>query len=169
MTVVDANTYVNAWNSDENQRIMRRAAESYAGRLSPDELTECQNVALFKTLRGHNDAYERRFTTNLWQSTRWECRDESKRKSSATVSGYNLDSVAAPPTGTEERLFVQDCLEQMSVEDQQLIRFRYYEGLSFKEIGEQIGLKQEAARVRVHNAEQRFKQLYLKGEEDGNT
>jgi RNA polymerase sigma-70 factor (ECF subfamily) len=62
-------------------------------------------------------------------------------------------------TRAEELQKLESALEQLSAQEQQLIRWRFRDRLSYSEIGRRLRCTEEAARQRVNRAERRWRQL----------
>lgn len=92
-----------------------------------------------------------RFSAWIFAIARNECR-MYWRKQKKEIS---LDEVHAHiPDGKDlsQRLWVDQLIQKLSVEEQELLRLRYIADLSFKEIAIVLGIPPITARVRVHRA-----------------
>lgn len=54
------------------------------------------------------------------------------------------------------------CLKQLKEEQLKLIEMRFYEQMSFKEIGDELGLTENNAKVKTFRAIEKLRQLFLK-------
>ena len=83
------------------------------------------------------------------------------------VQGESIDS-SADLQAQERHQRIQACLEAMPENYRELIVLREIEGISPRDIAEQIGVDYGTARWRIHHARKLFKQEWLNryGSED---
>ena len=139
--------------------------EIYDFRLA-EEISQNVFAALAQTARhrhpvGHISAW-------LYGTTRKQIaltmRKERRRKHREMEGAHSTISVVEDGTSTWKDLVpeLNLTLVQLSPNDQKIIFLRYYEGLSLKELGESLAIKERAAQKRLHRAIERLRQLLRK-------
>lgn len=101
-------------------------------------------------------------------------RREKKFFQSGPVEDISTVEAAAP--GFEEsvvnRLYAEDIMEQIeNLTDEQkiVIKLKYIEGLTLKEIGDMLDLESKTVKSRIHNGIVKLKKIFMvRGEDDGN-
>jgi len=78
--------------------------------------------------------------------------------------GPGLESLAVDPSRSVEDAvldtqFASDLLERLPPTDRDIVRMKYWEDLTCAEIGQRIGMQENAVRVRLHRAIQKLKQV----------
>lgn len=78
--------------------------------------------------------------------------------------GANLETLAADPSrplddAIADKLLVEQLVAQLAPLDQQIVLMKYREAMTCAEIGQQIGMKENAVRLRVHRAILKLKNL----------
>lgn len=88
-----------------------------------------------------------------------QCRDVRRAAGGASDTLFQHDppahSITSPSMSvdrSEREAWIRLALEFLSPEDRQVLRLREWEELSFEEIGKQLGVSADAARVRYHRA-----------------
>lgn len=144
----------------DNKRIMRAACKKYKPYLDADTLHGCRIIGLWKCLKKQSDG-EAKFTTRLFNYVKWECQKELVRnnKSSATSLEVCGVTVYAKPQENTRLSHVFECMDKMSEEEQELIRYRYVEGMTLKEIGRNYNVSKETARQRINRAITKLKRI----------
>jgi RNA polymerase sigma-70 factor (ECF subfamily) len=82
--------------------------------------------------------------------------------SAAPVAEHLVDSQTGPNTAlsrAERREVVRAALEKLEPIDREILALRYFDGLSFTQIGEILGLKANTANARALRAAAKFRQL----------
>ncbi|MEC5395270.1 RNA polymerase sigma factor [Bergeyella sp. RCAD1439] len=136
-----------------------------------DELT----VSVFSKVLGKLELYDPHFQFKTWVLTiaqntiidYWR----RKKKESEDVSG-GLDQVrnqfARSPEelliSEEEQLRIQEIIESMEVNYREIIRLRFFEEKSIKEISEVLGLSLSNTKVRIMRAKKVLGQLLKEGD-----
>lgn len=80
----------------------------------------------------------------------------------APLAEHLVDSRTGPDTALsrdERRAVVRAALEQLDPVDREILALRYFDGLSFAQIGEILGLKENTANARALRAAVKFRQL----------
>ncbi len=93
------------------------------------------------------------------------CRDQRRQRALPTDSVLQLDApvrdVTQPPERAdrnEQQAWLRLALELLEADDRETIRLRDWDGLSFPELGERLGIGEEAARKRYLRALPRLAQ-----------
>ena len=102
----------------------------------------------------------------IWTVAANLARDHLRRRRFELVTGdFNLLPAPEPaPTGLRDR--VQGVLDLLTEGDRLCLVLRDMEGMAYEALAGMLGISEVAARVRVHRARERFRELYLaqKGE-----
>jgi RNA polymerase sigma factor (sigma-70 family) len=67
----------------------------------------------------------------------------------------------------QERDSLAELLELVSPQDQLILRYRYVDGLNGHELATALGIRENAARVRLNRALQRLTAAYFEAEQAG--
>jgi len=86
---------------------------------------------------------------------------ERKREQEVYSLGLETEHEAAPYSIPEDDLLLyfvlQEAMQALSESDRQMFELRYGDGLSYREIAQQMGLNEEAVRKRITRALARLK------------
>jgi len=90
-------------------------------------------------------------------------RDQAKmQQSDFETINFSLFFESYNEDDTEENILkLKFCLEKLKKEEYQLISLRFFEGLSFKEIGETLGIHENNAKVKCFRSVAKLKKLYF--------
>ena len=77
----------------------------------------------------------------------YRCREIQKARELAQAA-----EVPENPIGMEDRAVLEQALSQLTDSDARLLRLKYYEGYTAKEIGEILGISHEAVKKRIQRA-----------------
>lgn len=155
----------------ESIRLFAGWARSVAGHQAwgfqdSEDVVQATLLALVKNLRqgrfvrGNLRAYVRRIAKNM-------CIDNYDRL--RRQGGEELDELQHSPASMnpgealERKLLLDRILEQLEERCRRLIRLAYVEGFTRSEIGEQLGISEEAARVRLFRCIQSARALFETG------
>jgi RNA polymerase sigma-70 factor (ECF subfamily) len=100
---------------------------------------------------------ERNFRRDQWTESRQPGREEPLQQGdTSSGAGQDLaapvDSPSAAVARREEEKRLADAMAQLNEKDHTVIQLRHFQGLSFREIGEHLGISEEAARKRFTRA-----------------
>ena len=111
------------------------------------------------------------FKTWLYQIAVSRCRNKRRRKflSTFSISGYfegqiideNSPSPADSAELSERQRFVWEALGQLSPKLRETAVLRYYEGFTFREIGQILSIPEKTAESRMRLAHARLKEILL--------
>jgi RNA polymerase sigma factor (sigma-70 family) len=150
-----------AYENIDNQKIMRSVCKKYKTFLSSDVLHTCRLHGLWKCLIYHkkNDS-NIKFTTSLFNYVKWECQKEiQKYVKSRKISSLNADSCILPIENTSQIDHVKECLYKLQPYEQTLIKNRYFDGMTLKEISLQQNIAKETVRQRINKAVKKLKKI----------
>ena len=104
----------------------------------------------------------------LYRSTRFACaklQRAEQRRQHREQEAYAMNEPAAENDHLDwDRLrpVLDDALHELGERDRTVILMRFFEGRRFAEVGQRLGLNEEAARRRVDRALERFRQVLLR-------
>lgn len=154
-------------NPDVNG-ILNSISKKYIKSIEQDDLSTCKHVALWKALQYHdfNHPSKRKFTSSLYNFMWWECQryQQNNRKN---ISNFDINSISEPSGSYNfTSVMVNDCLNTLSNEEQTLIRYKFFEKMTLKEISEKMNYSLQTVNVKLKRALDNFKVVYMKGEEE---
>lgn len=159
-----------ALHDEDNIKIMKSAIRKspVAKNLTEDEQESCKLIALWNSLQNWDNNPEIKFTTFLYKNVTWQCllqRQINNKfyKRHITISNDNEFSNRnfhnyLQANDLEEMMSF--CLQKLPEKTVKILRQRYYENMTLKEIGKQNGYSHETARRNVNLAVKQIKQLY---------
>ncbi|CAN5369103.1 sigma-70 family RNA polymerase sigma factor [soil metagenome] len=93
---------------------------------------------------------------------------QSKRARTIVLEDGLVETLYEEITADQTRLEWETCLpsilEKLGADDLQVIELRFFEGNSFKEVGEVLGISETYAKVRTYRILDKMKKLFLKRE-----
>ena len=152
-------------------KIMARAARQCNAKevLSIEEIESCKLTGLLKSLEGWTQESGIKFTTYLYKRVQWECFYEADKVNKYYKKHKPFDESGQKTLKwsiqefmkSEGREEVKDVIELLSEQSLKLIRQRFYENMTFNEIGEANGYTYETARKNVRKILINIRSLYL--------
>lgn len=90
-------------------------------------------------------------------------RDQAKTQTSDFETlNFSLFFESCNEDDTEENIArLKSCLSKMKNEEYQMISLRFYDGLSFKQIGDHLGMSENNAKVKCFRCISKLKKLYF--------
>lgn len=157
-------------------RLLDAARSFLSGRIfhipAPQRGPEAEEIVQKAGMRAweHRAEYDARREVVPWlvgfveNVTREHVKKYSRRATGPPTAAPELESLAADlgrPIGdvVADRAFVEGLLGRLPPADREIIRLAYYDDLTFTEIGERVGLTENAARVRHHRILGRLREL----------
>jgi len=135
-----------------------------------EDITQDTFVKLIKNIEKYNVCGKAQFSTYLFTIAR-NCLINELRKNKQVH--YDIDSLAeilSAKESTEEIIIrsmdyeeLEKTIAALPPVQQTVIRLRYFEGLSLKEIGERTGVTDKTVKSRIHRAVTGLKQKIMKG------
>ena len=154
-----------AYNNEDNRRIIGSILRRYRGVLNDDDLESCGMEAMWKALRGHRAERGGKFTSSLYRFVVWACQHAFRRVYGDTrsskykkLSFVQLDFVdeepTAPVTSESQELLrhVEECMELIEPWMKEIIHDRFFEHMSYVQIGKKYRYSKERAYRRVRLA-----------------
>ena len=139
--------YEQAYQNTDNIKLIKYVMGRFSERLNIDEMRESGQIALWKSLRRHDDKYGQKFTTTLYRYLWWEALKTLQDKSKPTVQyGYSGEPVVQDAYVASD---LKDILECLSDVDRQMLIDRYIGLYTLEELGEKYGMKRESTRLKV--------------------
>ena len=148
--------YNDAYYNIDNQKIIKAVLSTYRGRLDEDTLIDCGLNALWRCLQSHKTEFTTKFTTSLWRFVNWECKKELQNLARARHKPSELVDISID--SSEYTVFddIDTCLDDVH---SQIVKLRFLEGMTLKEIGNHFGFTKEAARQKLKFALKQIKEL----------
>lgn len=153
---VDNSIYTNAYENKDNQQIIKSVLSKYRGRLTEETLKSCGLNALWRCLQQHDEKYTTKFTSSLWRFVHWECKKELKTLARSKFRPQELTDIAEEVP--LDNLF-DDISSILDQEQAKIVKLRFLEGMTLKEIGNTFGVTKEAVRLKLKKALNQIKKL----------
>jgi DNA-directed RNA polymerase specialized sigma24 family protein len=161
-----------AWANSDNRNIIENVLLRYNQQLSSDERHTCGLHALWRALGYHKEGFGKKFTSNLYQFTHWECRRALREKSTSDRRGNQplpdeefmpvMNGLDEEQTGDNIGL-LRERMTLLSNEERQLIYQSYLESRTDEEVGQLNGYTKEAARQKINRAFLRLREICVEG------
>lgn len=170
---IDNSTFNKAYENLDNLKIMSSAIASSGTTciLTIEELESCKLIALWKSLQTWSEVRfpNVKFTTFLFKHVRWQCyfqahiatRYHRQHKPLIDYLEYVTEKPIKQNMTLEDKLAIDEALNQMSSKTLDIIEQRFYQQMTLKEIGKANGYSYETARTHVDNAVKSIKKLYM--------
>lgn len=136
-----------AINNRDNINILKKMGMAYSNRLSPDELKNCADLAIWKTLQSHKNNRGQKFTSSLVNFFKWECLlviNFLNRHRAEEMGNVEPEWDSSGDTAHEE---VKDLLSLLNDKEQQIIKDRYIDGMSMRDVAQKHGMSRQWARI----------------------
>jgi RNA polymerase sigma factor (sigma-70 family) len=164
--IVSNEAYEAAWANAHNRRIIAAVSRLYKGKMPPEEILFCVQMALFKCMKKHKDSVGNKFTTSLHQFAEWElqkglrayCRETARHPPMSSIDDHH--NLAA-----HDLMFsfeVRECLDQLSVYDQKLIEQKFLYDMTLREIERENNSNRQTVNRKLTKATEKFKYLWSK-------
>lgn len=154
--------FSNAVKNQDNIKIIKKATLSYHKIIDQDELNSCGLEALWKSLQCHNEKYNQKFTTTLYRFVDWECKRRLRRKKSLKNNFSHLLSNDFSNFLIKQNDLSSYINEKISLLDKDfsiLLRQRFFDGFSVKEIGEINNCTPSIIRYKILKAIKKLKSI----------
>ncbi len=172
-TKIDNETFEKAYENLDNLKIMSYAIASSGTTciLTIEELEACKLIALWKTLQSWSKRSfpDVKFTTFLFKHVRWQCyfqahivtRYNRQHKPLIDYNEYVSHREETVSFSLEDKLAIDEAMEQMPDKVLDIIEQRFYQQMTFSEIGKANGYSHETARTHLDNAVDSIKKMYM--------
>lgn len=155
-----------AYRNEDNIKITNKVLSFYKSVLPDEVLKDCGLKGLWRCLQFHNPDNGNKLTTSLWRFVRWECENEKKKlrtlKSRRRSKSIELFDVEDDTTVSMD--IFNDIDSMLDNESSSIIRLRFVEKMTLKEIGVRFGYTKEAARQKLNHALSEVKRLVYNSE-----
>lgn len=153
----------------DNRNIMRTVINRYIGSLPADSLKKCALEGLWRCLKYHDyNQTKKKFTTNLWTFTDWECKRELRKlrkpeKAPRIVSMTDFKAVFDIPGKEmpEDVTHIRECIELLPPAQRDLIKEYFFDNRTMEEIGALHKYSKEAARQKINKALAKLREMFL--------
>ena len=139
-------------HGDWHQTLRRQEAESIVSKLAVRALEKAAN---FDSEKGEIGAWLHGLFVNICREHHREYRKHNLNSLNEEVAGRELPE---PPPDPES------LLEYLSPEERTIVEGHHLQGLSFRQIADQLGIAEGAARQRLHRALKKVRQLRGEGQ-----
>lgn len=140
----------------DNLKIMQNACKKYRGILDTDDIKSCKMIGLWKALGEFDEKYGIKFTTFLYNVVRNECR-KRLRQTNKKVRYHTLKS----NTSIKSKIQVEDILTDLQYPISEIMRLRYIDSMSIKDISNQLGMNKNSVRRNIKKAINKIRQEWI--------
>lgn len=170
---IDNITFNKAYKNLDNLKIMSNAIVTSGTIciLTYEELEACKLIALWKSLQTWSEEAfpDVKFTTFLFKHVRWQCyfqahiatKYSKHHKHFIDYNEYISQKEEKVSFSIEDKLDINEAMKQIPDCVLDIIKQRFYQQMTFKEIGEANGYSHETARTHLDNAIESMKKLYM--------
>lgn len=132
---------------DDLEKIAYKAARSFSGRLSQDEIQSCILNAFWKSLEKYKKDKNCKFTTYFYKGVLMECLTQNKFNFNKTSSKIH-DNM---PHSNNHGIDTIDMLDDINTycDDPSIIYDRFYNNMSINEIAANLGVCNETIRIKI--------------------
>lgn len=156
------------------EQVARRMGTELRGRADVDDVVQHALLAVFQygpKFEIEDSEHYRAVLIRIVENTirkmirdgrrekRWAGREEPLPSGSVIVLTDGVTRPASAADRNERRAFLQLGLELLEPADREVVLGRQWQGLSFKDLGDNLGISEEAARKRFDRAVARLAQL----------
>jgi RNA polymerase sigma-70 factor (ECF subfamily) len=102
------------------------------------------------------------FVTNVAREfAKKRCQDAaiSPLQEAPGLEALAVDPARPADDAINDKLFANHLLEQLPPTDRQIVEMKYWEEMTCPEIGQRIGMQENAVRIRLYRAIQKLKQV----------
>lgn len=143
------------------ERVAYKAARSFSGRLSKDEIETCILSAFWKSLERYKKDKNCKFTTYFYKGVLMECLTQNKFNFNKTSSRSIHDNI---PHSNNRGIDTIDMLDNINTycDDPSIIYDRFYKNMSINEIATNLGVCNETIRIKIKKNLNKLKQNFSK-------
>jgi RNA polymerase sigma factor (sigma-70 family) len=144
------------WYSSDIQSIMGKVASRYMTAIEEDDIESIKMDTLWHCLKKYDEGRGTKFTSYLYQQLTFAMKNALKKKRREFTSEH-FDKEDHTPIINNQ---VIDIVSGLDDEDSNILKQRFYDNLTIKEIGNENGYSRETARRKLQNALKNCKMLY---------
>ena len=148
------NNFETYWNDSNIRNIIYKACSRYQKAIDPDEMESIKMQTLWRCINRYDATRGAKFTSFLYQQLGFACKNELKKKRPE----YPCENIEVIDD-QDMRLEIKEIIDDMPEKHAKLIRQRYLDNMTMKEIGLANGYSRETARRRVLSAVKICKKL----------
>lgn len=145
-------------SNDDIIKVANKAASSFSGTLSRDEIQSCILSALWKAKKRYKEGSKCKLTSFIHKGVVFECL--TQRKFNLAKTSQLTISVPEKRNDTE-RVDMLDQIQQC--DDPELIYDRFYKNMTINEIAEDRGVCGETIRIRLKKNLKKLRQSMTNG------
>ena len=144
--------FENALRCKEFLKIINKACKKYKKNIDTDELKQIKKISLWKSLVKYNKNKKCKFKTYLYHTVMWTCGNHLSKiyKKDNTVSLDNFDLVVDKKCffdDIENKDFFNESIKNLKEEEKEIIRLRFFEKKTLKELSEINGFTKQWNRI----------------------
>jgi RNA polymerase sigma factor (sigma-70 family) len=130
--------------------IMNKVSFPYSNNIDCDEIDSMKMDVLWDCINKYDPKRGSKFTSYLYQQLSFALRSRVKKKKKEYASEYVQDSMTCPKTQSDMNCY--DMLEGLPLDVSSIIRQRFVDNMTMKEIGSVNGYSRETARRKLIKA-----------------
>lgn len=136
---------------------MKSVSKRYVNYLGLDEISQLQKIALFEALRTFDESKNTKFETHLYNITKYTILSSLYNEIKQTRKLSYTSEIKKGIDHNDSRLF--EMLYNLNHTDQQLIRNRFVDNMTLKELAAEHNVSIEAMRKRVNKVIRKLKHV----------
>lgn len=163
--IVSNQDYEAAWADPHNRRILATVSRLFRGKLPPEEILFCVQIALFKCMKKHKDSIGNKFTTSLHQFVEWELQKGLRSHYRELARHPPMSSIDDHQLAAKSLTFsyeVNDCLSRLSDYEQKLIEQSFMYDMTLREMEKENGGNRQTINRKLTKATENFKRIWSK-------
>lgn len=132
---------------DDLEKVASKAAKSFIGKLSADEIQSCVLNAFWKAIDKYNSEKECKFTTYFYKGVVMECLTQNKFNLNKSPARIHEGIISFKNNSINE----VDMLDEINTycDDPSIIYDRFYNNMSINEIANNLGVCNETIRIKI--------------------
>lgn len=152
--IINNEDFEKALENIDNKLIIEAACSPFRHLIDKDELYRCKLISLWKAMLLWKPDGGSKFTSILFKQTRWNCIQEINRVNRRKYYSTDVDFAIEDPDDIEE------LLEPLSLNLRTVIKQRFIDGMTLREIAQKHNICPETARKRINFAINSLKSYY---------
>jgi RNA polymerase sigma factor (sigma-70 family) len=135
------------WNSSDIQNVMNKITNRYKRNVDVDDIESIKMSVLWSCVKKYDSSKGAKFTSYLYQQLSYAMKNQVKKKRVE----FNTEAIEKIDTNTSNSMEILDIVTGLSKEDSNILRQRFYQNMTMKEIGRSNGYSRETARRKLRN------------------